>query len=59
MTVVVRQVLGQDLLEMTTSEDEEPVQALPTDGAHEALGEGVGPRWQQHRIPKVIIELSG
>jgi hypothetical protein len=32
MALVVRQVLGQDLLEMTASEYEEPVQTLSTDG---------------------------
>ena len=29
---------------MTASEDEEPVQTLSADGAHESLGEGVRPR---------------
>ena len=43
MTVVVRQVLDQDLLEMTTSEDDEPVQTLSADRADETLGEGVRP----------------
>jgi hypothetical protein len=39
MTVVVREILGRDLLEMTTSEDEQPVQTLSADGAHKTLGE--------------------
>jgi hypothetical protein len=43
-TVVVRKVLGQDLLKMTASEDEESVQTLSADGADEALGEGVRKR---------------
>ncbi len=29
------------------------------DVLHDALDAGLGPRWQQHRIPKVISELSG
>ena len=49
MTVVVSEVLGQELLEMTTSEDEEPVsaqpvQTLPADGANEPLGERIRAR---------------
>jgi hypothetical protein len=44
MSVVGREVAGQDLLEMASTEDEEPVQTLPADGAHEALSEGVRPR---------------
>jgi hypothetical protein len=42
--VVVSDVLGQDLLEMTSTENEDPVETLSADGAHEPLGEGVRPR---------------
>jgi hypothetical protein len=44
MTVVVGEVLGQDVLEMTTSDDEDPVQTFSADGADQALSEGVRPR---------------
>ena len=50
MTVVVGEVLDQDLLKMAATEDEEPVQALPADGADEALGEGVRPRGLNRRL---------
>ena len=43
MTVVVREVLGQDLLKLATSEDEALVQTLSADRADETLGEGVRP----------------
>jgi hypothetical protein len=41
IAVVVREILGQDLLEMTASEDKEPVQTLSADGADKTLGERV------------------
>jgi hypothetical protein len=39
--VVVRQVLREDLLEVTTTEDEEPVETLSAGGAYESLGDRV------------------
>ena len=54
MTVVVREVLGEDLLEMTTSEDEEPVQTLSADGTHEALREGVRTRCSSWGLDDLI-----
>src|SRR5664280_1287135 len=42
--VVMDHVLGQDSLQMSTTEDEHPVEALSAYGADEALGEGVGLR---------------
>ena len=50
MTVVVREVLDQNLLEMTASEYEEPVQALPADGADEAFGQRVRTRGEHRRL---------
>src|SRR5665213_1436007 len=44
VSVVVGDVLGQDSFQMSTTEDEHPVEALSTYGADEALGEGVGLR---------------
>lgn len=43
-SVVVAHVLGEHHLEMATGDDEEVVEAVLTDGAHEALGKGVRPR---------------
>jgi putative intracellular protease/amidase len=43
MPVVVIHVFREDDLEMTAAEDEEPVQALPTDGADKPLGDRVRP----------------
>jgi hypothetical protein len=42
--VVVSNVLGQHLLEMSAAEDEEPIEALSTDGTHEPIGECVRSR---------------
>jgi hypothetical protein len=36
--------LGKDTLEMSATEDQRAIEALPTNRANEALGEGVGPR---------------
>jgi hypothetical protein len=44
MAVVMIDVLGENCFELTPVEDQDPVEALPTDGAHETLGKGVGPR---------------
>jgi hypothetical protein len=46
--VVVRQVLGEDLLEMAPTEDEDSIEALWADGSDETLGEGVrSRRWNR------------
>ena len=37
--VVVSDVLGQNLFEMVAAEDEDPIETLSADGAHEWLGE--------------------
>src|SRR5664280_346992 len=44
VSVVVDDVVGQDIFQMASTEDQHPVQTLMTDGVDEALGEGVGPR---------------
>jgi|SRR5665213_3237248 len=44
MLVVMSEVLDEHLLEVTAAEDEESVEALSTNGAYKALGEGVRPR---------------
>ena len=41
MLIVVSEVLDEHLLKVTATEDEEPVQTLSADGAHESLGERV------------------
>src|SRR5665213_1953991 len=41
VAVVVLDVLVDDSFEMSTTEDEHPVQAFTPDGTNEALGEGV------------------
>lgn len=48
--VVVGDVLAEDVLEVTPTENERPVQALPPDGSHPTLGEGVRsrrPEWDE------------
>lgn len=42
--IVVGDVLAEDVLEVTPTENERPVQALPPDGPHPTLGEGVRSR---------------
>ena len=42
--VVVGEVLAEDVLEVTPTEYERPVQALPPDGPHPPFGEGVRSR---------------
>jgi hypothetical protein len=44
MTVVVRDVFGQDLFEMAASENEHPVEALSAHGTHEPFGERIRSR---------------
>ena len=48
--VVVREVLGEDLFEMTAIEDEEPVEALSADAADDALGKRVRARRPNGRL---------
>jgi hypothetical protein len=47
--VVVREVLGEDMLETTPTEDENSVEALPADAAHEPLGDRVRSRGPDRR----------
>jgi hypothetical protein len=48
VAVVVLDVLVDDDFEMSTTEDEHPVQTFTPDGSDEALGECVGP-WSPER----------
>lgn len=43
VVVVVDDVVGQHVLQMTATEDQHPAQTLTTHRADEALGEGIGP----------------
>jgi hypothetical protein len=54
MLVVVTHILGRDLLEMMTTEDEEPIGALSADGAHESLGERVR-SWRSNGVLIILI----
>ena len=47
--VVVREVLGEDMLEIAPTEDENSVEALPADAAHEPLGDRVRSRGPDRR----------
>ena len=49
MGVVMIDVLHQDGFELTSVQDQHPVETLSTDGADAALGEGVGPRGSDRR----------
>jgi hypothetical protein len=51
--VVVAAVDAEDVFEVAPAEDEDPVEAVSADGAHPALGEGVGVR----RLTAVGITL--
>ena len=42
--VEVRNVLGQDVTQVTFTEDECVIQALLPGGSHPTLGDGIGPR---------------
>jgi hypothetical protein len=53
MPVVGQEVLGQNLLEVAVPKYEKAVQALSTDGPHEALSERVIARLQLHPAVKV------
>ena len=46
--VVVGHVLGQDALQMASTEDENSVETLTTDRADETFGEGISP-WRPDR----------
>jgi len=56
--VVVRHVLGEDLLEMTTTEDEESVETLSAGRAYESLGDRVRQSRQLHLMETVRPEPS-
>lgn len=49
MGVVMIDVLGENLIELTPSEDQHSVETLAADRADESLGEGVGPRGSNRR----------
>ena len=49
MAVVMVDVLSEDGFELTSVEDQHPVETLAADGADEALGKGVGPRGSDRR----------
>ena len=49
-SVVVEEVLDHHGLEVASVEDEEVIQAVVSDGAHEALGERVRPRGADRRL---------
>ena len=49
VTVVVLDVLVDNGFELSTPEDQHPVQTFTSDGPHEALGEGVGSRCPDRR----------
>lgn len=38
--VVLVEILSEDRFELTPREEQHPVEALPAEGAHEALGDG-------------------
>jgi len=44
MGVVLIDVVGKNGVELVAGEDQDPVEALPTDGADETFGERIGPR---------------
>lgn len=58
LDVVALDVLVNDCVEMSTSEDELPVQTFAADGADEALGESICTRCPDRRRdhPEGIIE---
>ena len=55
--VVVRKVLGQDLLKMTPTEDQESVEALSAGRPHEALGKGVRSRRSDSALMILMLSL--
>jgi hypothetical protein len=46
MLVVMTALDAQHVLEVARAEDQDPVEALGADGAHQAFGEGVCVRWR-------------
>ena len=48
--VVVSHVLGEHRFEMTTTEDEEPIETLSAGGAYESLGDRVRTRRSHGRL---------
>lgn len=56
MRVVVRDVLGEDGLEMAPAEDERPVEALAPEGADQALADGVRPRCADRSLGVAISD---
>jgi hypothetical protein len=59
MLVVVGRVLGQNLLEMAATEDEDSVEALSTGRANKTLGDRVRQSRQLHLMETVRPEVSG
>ena len=49
LRVVVGGIGAEHVLEVAAAEDQQPVEALGTDGAHEPLGVGVG-LWRQDGV---------
>jgi hypothetical protein len=58
VAVVVIDVLGQHGLQLSTSEDEHPVQHLTPNGADPSLGVGIRP-WRPHRRGEHLESLGG
>jgi hypothetical protein len=58
MLVVVGQVLGQNVLEMATRDDEEEVEALLTHGPHTPLGVCVQPSRRSLKLVTKIQRLA-
>jgi hypothetical protein len=56
--VVVFDVFAEHGFKMTSSEDEHPIEALSTDGAHESLGNGLGVRLQLQPVVTVRMNLQ-
>jgi hypothetical protein len=57
--VVVLDIGAEDSLEVSSVEDEEPIEALGADGADEALGDRVGLRcadWRAHNPDSLAAE---
>ena len=56
--VVMLDVLGKHGLQVTTAEDEHPVEALAPDGADDALADGVGPGLSGQSLASLWITRS-
>ena len=57
--VVMPHVDTHHVLKMTTAHDQDPVEAVGADGAHPALGVGVGKRRRLRSMPSLRSELFG